>query len=190
LKTVRCHDTACRTLCFVNDGSLLLTGSSDRSILATDVSTGKLLSRLTNAHKAPVNRLVAVDKNTIVSGDDDGAVKVWDTRQQKAVGQFAPFVDFVSDICHVPFGAGAGEQKIDATDPDAPGTSAQGASQGVNTHPGSLVVTSGDGTIAHLSLHNWKGTALRVSQIPASLFDHTRLTLFFYNERARAERHA
>jgi hypothetical protein len=117
-------------------------------------------------------------------------VKVWDTRQQKAVGQFAPFVDFVSDICHVPFGAGAGEQKIDATDPDAPGTSAQGASQGVNTHPGSLVVTSGDGTIAHLSLHNWKGTALRVSQIPASLFDHTRLTLFFYNERARAERHA
>ena len=98
LKTVRCHDAACRTLAFVNDGALLLTGSSDRSILATDVATSKPLARLTNAHKAAVNRIVSIDAHTIASGDDDGVVKVWDTRRQTACGQFAPFVDFVSDI--------------------------------------------------------------------------------------------
>ena len=84
LKTVRCHDAACRTLAFVNDGALLLTGSSDRSILATDVATSKPLARLTNAHKAAVNRIVSIDAHTIASGDDDGVVKVWDTRRQTA----------------------------------------------------------------------------------------------------------
>lgn len=159
LKTVTCHqDSACRTLSFVNDGALLLTGSSDRSILATDVSTGKLLSRLSNAHKSAVNRLVSIDRHTVASGDDDGVVKIWDTRQQTACGQFAPFVDFVSDICHVPMGYGAGETvpEKQITDPDTPGTSAEGEQSAVNTHPGSLVVTSGDGTIGHLSLHNYK----------------------------------
>ena len=67
LKTVRCHDAACRTLAFVNDGALLLTGSSDRSILATDVATSKPLARLTNAHKAAVNRIVSIDAHTIAS---------------------------------------------------------------------------------------------------------------------------
>jgi hypothetical protein len=111
LKTVRCHDAACRTLAFVNDGALLLTGSSDRSILATDVATSKPLARLTNAHKAAVNRIVSIDAHTIASGDDDGVVKVWDTRRQTACGQFAPFVDFVSDMAHVPHGRGRGRDR-------------------------------------------------------------------------------
>ena len=162
LKTVRCHDAACRTLAFVNDGALLLTGSSDRSILATDVATSKPLARLTNAHKAAVNRIVSIDAHTIASGDDDGVVKVWDTRRQTACGQFAPFVDFVSDMAHVPMGAGAGETApgVSAVDPAAPGTSAAGAAAGAASaaaaHPGTLVATSGDGTVGHLCLRSWK----------------------------------
>ena len=84
LKNIQCHDGACRTLGFVNDGALLLTGSSDRSILATDVATGKPLARLSNAHKSAVNRISVLDRNLVASGDDDGVVKVWDTRQQTA----------------------------------------------------------------------------------------------------------
>ena len=158
LKTVRCHDAACRTLAFVNDGALLLTGSSDRSILATDVATSKPLARLTNAHKAAVNRIVSIDAHTIASGDDDGVVKVWDTRRQTACGQFAPFVDFVSDMAHVPMGAGAGETApgAPAVDPAAPGTSAAGAAAGAAAHPGTLVAASGDGTVGHLCLRSWR----------------------------------
>ena len=155
LKTVRCHDAACRTLAFVNDGALLLTGSSDRSILATDVATSKPLARLTNAHKAAVNRIVSIDAHTIASGDDDGVVKVWDTRRQTACGQFAPFVDFVSDMAHVPMGAGAGETApgAPAVDPAAPGTSAAGAAAARRAGP--LVAASGDGTVGHLCLRSW-----------------------------------
>ena len=162
LKTVRCHDAACRTLAFVNDGALLLTGSSDRSILATDVATSKPLARLTNAHKAAVNRIISIDANTVASGDDDGVVKVWDTRKQTACGQFAPFVDFVSDITHVPMGAGSGEQTPGpaAVDPASPGTSAAGAAAGAAAaaaaHPGTLVAASGDGTVGHLCLRSFK----------------------------------
>ena len=57
----------------------------------------------------------------------------------------------LSISCHIwpaPAGAGAGES---VPDPSAPGTSAAGATNG-----GSLVATSGDGTVAHLSLANWK----------------------------------
>jgi len=42
----------------------------------------------------------------LTTGDDDGVVKVWDTRQQASCGSFAPFVDFVSDIVFVPNEAG------------------------------------------------------------------------------------
>ena len=138
LKTIDAHTEAVRTLGFVNDGALLLTGSSDRSILALDTATGKPLAKLEHAHKSAVNRLRVLDRNLVATGCDDGVVKVWDTRQQTACGSFAPFVDFVSDICHVP---------ADADDAVA---------AGANGPNGSLVVTSGDGTIAHLNMANWK----------------------------------
>ena len=137
LKTIDAHTESVRTLGFVNDGALLLTGSSDRSILALDTATGKPLAKLEHAHKSAVNRLKVLDKNLVATGDDDGVVKVWDARQQIACGSFAPFVDFVSDIAHVP--------GVD----DAVAAGANGPS-------GSLVVTSGDGTIAHLDMANWK----------------------------------
>mmetsp|Transcript_10332 Transcript_10332/g.16545 ORF Transcript_10332/g.16545 Transcript_10332/m.16545 type:complete len:246 (-) Transcript_10332:542-1279(-) len=147
LKTIACHTAAVRTVGFVNQGALLLTGSSDRSILATDTTTGQPLARLAHAHKSAVNRLTVLDTNLIATGDDDGVVKVWDTRQQTSCGSFSPFVDFVSDICYVP-NDGPG------VDPSAPSTSAAGAAAAGNG--GSLVATSGDGTIAHLSLAGWK----------------------------------
>lgn len=150
LKTLHCHEGACRTLGFVNQGALLLTGSSDRSILATDTTTGQPLARLAHAHKSAVNRIAVLDNNLIASGDDDGVVKVWDTRQQTACGSFAPFVDFVSDICFV-----QADPSTRPVDPSAPGTSAAGAAAAAGAD-GSLVVTSGDGTIAHLSLTGWK----------------------------------
>jgi hypothetical protein len=60
LKTIDAHTEAVRTLGFVNDGALLLTGSSDRSILALDTATGKPLAKLEHAHKSAVNRLQGV----------------------------------------------------------------------------------------------------------------------------------
>jgi WD repeat-containing protein 55 len=146
LKTLKCHDDACRSIAFANDGALLLSGGSDRSILASDVATGAAVARLENAHKAAINKLVALDANILATGDDDGVVKVWDTRTRRACGSFAPFVDFVSDIYHVPASAAA----------DVDDAVANSASAAAGNPAGTLVIASGDGTIAHLNLATWK----------------------------------
>lgn len=153
-RTISCHPdgASCRTLAFVDGGGLLLSGGSDCAILATDVATGAPLARLTNAHKSAVNRLTRLGdehRTLLASGDDDGVVKVWDTRQRKSCGSFAPFVDFVSDICYV----SSAEASDGGADDPAAGAAAEAPSGGAG---GSLVATSGDGTIAHLSLRAWK----------------------------------
>ncbi|KAG5123831.1 hypothetical protein JHK82_030568 [Glycine max] len=53
----------------------LLTGSSDCSILATDVETGSTIARVDNAHESAVNRLINLTESTVVSGDNDGCIK-------------------------------------------------------------------------------------------------------------------
>jgi WD40 repeat protein len=61
------------TLCHV---SVILTGSADCSILASDVETGKPIARLEDAHENGINRLVCLTETTVASGDDEGCIKV------------------------------------------------------------------------------------------------------------------
>jgi len=113
---------AARALTFARDGKTLLSGGGDRAIVATDVTTMTTIARLENAHEAPVNRMIACGENMIATGDDEGTVKIWDTRARSACGEHKPFVDFVSDMKY------AGED--------------------VNE----IVISSGDGTLGCLSL--------------------------------------
>ncbi|KAK2977151.1 hypothetical protein RJ640_027764, partial [Escallonia rubra] len=98
LLEVHAHTESCRALRFVNEGRAILTGSPDLSILATDVETGSAIARLENAHGAAVNRLVNLTATTIASGDDDGCIKVWDTRQRSCCNTFEVHEEYVSDI--------------------------------------------------------------------------------------------
>ncbi|KAL9321726.1 hypothetical protein ACSQ67_009779 [Phaseolus vulgaris] len=66
---------SCRAVRFIDCGRVLLTASSDCSILATDVETGSTITRIHNAHKAAVNRLINLTESTVASGDDDGFIK-------------------------------------------------------------------------------------------------------------------
>lgn len=50
-------------------------------MLAVDVETGKAAARRSGAHAAAINRLLPLSENAVASGDDDGAVYLWDTRQ-------------------------------------------------------------------------------------------------------------
>lgn len=52
-----------------------------RSMLAVDVETGKAAARRSGAHAAAINRLLPLSETAVASGDDDGAVHLWDTRQ-------------------------------------------------------------------------------------------------------------
>jgi len=119
----RVHGTeAARSLAYLDEGNTLLSGGADRAIVALDVATGSITARLENAHAAPINRLITLSEKIIATGDDDGCVKIWDTRARSACGEHKPFVDFVSDM------------KYTGTD--------------INE----IVIASGDGTLGCLNL--------------------------------------
>uniref|UniRef100_A0A7N0UKX3 WD repeat-containing protein 55 n=1 Tax=Kalanchoe fedtschenkoi TaxID=63787 RepID=A0A7N0UKX3_KALFE len=98
LLDVHAHTESCRALRFINGGQAILTGSPDCSILATDVETGSAIARLEDSHGAAINRLVNLTESTIASGDDDGCIKVWDTRQRSCCSTFEPHEEYISDM--------------------------------------------------------------------------------------------
>lgn len=102
LWTVTAHTESCRAVRFINAGSSVLTASPDCSILATNVETGQRVARLDNAHRATVNRLINLTETTIASGDEDGTIKVWDTRQNSCCNTFEAHEDYISDMEFVP----------------------------------------------------------------------------------------
>ncbi|MED6186148.1 WD domain repeat-containing protein 55 [Stylosanthes scabra] len=95
---VNAHTESCRAARFINGGHAVLTGSPDCSILATDVETGATIARLENAHEAAVNRLINLAESTVASGDDDGVIKVWDTRERSCCNTFDVHEDYISDM--------------------------------------------------------------------------------------------
>ncbi|VAH09668.1 unnamed protein product [Triticum turgidum subsp. durum] len=107
------HKDSCRAVRFVDSGTAILTGSADMSIVASDVETGKVIARLDNAHDDAINRLVCLTETTVASGDDDGYIKVWDTRQRSCCNTFHRHEDYISDMTYV-----AGSNQILATSGD------------------------------------------------------------------------
>ncbi|KAG6424082.1 hypothetical protein SASPL_114494 [Salvia splendens] len=98
LLEVNAHTESCRALRFVNEGRAIVTGSPDCSILATDVETGAAIARLDNSHGAAVNRIVNLTESTIASGDDEGCIKVWDTRQRTCCNTLHVHEEYISDM--------------------------------------------------------------------------------------------
>ena len=101
---------ACRTLAFNVEGSTLFTGGADGSLHAIDCTEGKVVWTCLSAHEEiPVNRIstclsVEFGPWSLVSGDENGTIKVWDCRDKPDQAKFnfpSSHLDFVSDICYV-----------------------------------------------------------------------------------------
>ena len=82
------HTSSIRSLSFSHDGRLLYTASSDQSVqlFAFDAarSTLTMVASIPAAHTTAINVLRAFSSlhpDLLATGDDDGYVKVWDTRQ-------------------------------------------------------------------------------------------------------------
>ncbi|GKV08901.1 hypothetical protein SLEP1_g20472 [Rubroshorea leprosula] len=101
LLNVNAHSESCRSVRFINGGQAVATGSKDCSILATNVETGATIARLENAHENAIYKLINLTESTIASGDDEGCIKVWDTRQRSCCNSFNAHEDYVSDMTFV-----------------------------------------------------------------------------------------
>jgi WD40 repeat protein len=95
------HTSSCRGVRFDPSGQALYTISSDRSI-ATVNAEGVLISRRSEAHAEAINKLTVLSENIFATGDDGGAVKVWDARQSAHVHSYKLHEDFVSDFTYNP----------------------------------------------------------------------------------------
>ncbi|CAK1549860.1 unnamed protein product [Leptosia nina] len=98
VKTLELHLKACRDVEFDDDGTVMYSTAKDKVIMATDVETGKLRQCYENAHEEPVYKLLPLDNNKIVTGDDSGTVKLWDLRSQNPVFTLKIGEEYISDM--------------------------------------------------------------------------------------------
>lgn len=66
-------------LMYINCYSVLATCSEDKRLGFID-SEGKIAHIIKKAHTSGINRCEFVDDHMLMSGDDDGQVKLWDLR--------------------------------------------------------------------------------------------------------------
>ena len=91
------HADAARSLVFSSTGEALYSASSDQSIRGFDGSGNVEWTQL-QAHDCAVNVVKEVEPNVLVSGDDLGGLKIWDTRQHRCVVAWKDHKDFISDL--------------------------------------------------------------------------------------------
>jgi WD40 repeat protein len=96
MNTLEVHTKACRGIEFSKDGNILFSTSKDKSIMLSDVNTGKLKQFYEDAHDTPLYSLLVIDENLLASGDDNGMVKLWDMRKSNPVWSLKEMDDYVS----------------------------------------------------------------------------------------------
>ncbi|XP_043077875.1 WD repeat-containing protein 55 [Puntigrus tetrazona] len=92
------HLKSCRKVLFSGDGQKLFSVSKDKAVHIMDAEAGKLLTRIPKAHRAPINALLLVDENIFATGDDEGALKVWDLRSGTSFMDLKHHEDYISEI--------------------------------------------------------------------------------------------
>lgn len=100
LDTLEVHTKACRDIEFSEDGKLLFSTSKDLSVMISDVGSGKLVRFYENVHEVPVYCMKIIDENLFCTGDEDGAIKLWDLRQKSdnCVWRTKKNEDYISDM--------------------------------------------------------------------------------------------
>uniref|UniRef100_A0A8C6WMP8 WD repeat-containing protein 55 n=1 Tax=Neogobius melanostomus TaxID=47308 RepID=A0A8C6WMP8_9GOBI len=92
------HMKSCRAVRLSADGQRVFTVSRDKAVHLLEAESGKLVTRIKGAHSAPINALRIIDENLLATGDDNGALKVWDMRKGTSIMDFKHHDDYISDI--------------------------------------------------------------------------------------------
>ena len=77
--TLEHHKQSIRSLDFSPQGNIVYAGSKDGAFSV--ISGGRLEGLLKGAHDESINKVMHIEnEHVIVTGDDDGVVKLWDLR--------------------------------------------------------------------------------------------------------------
>ncbi|GAC97651.1 WD repeat-containing protein [Pseudozyma hubeiensis SY62] len=105
--TSRPSKKSCRGLHFSTTGTSIFSVSKDKSLYSTDTETGKVVQSWDEVHEAAPSRVLPVDENLVVTGDDEGVVRLWDVRKEsgrgvKPVRQWEHHFDWITDMVYLP----------------------------------------------------------------------------------------
>ncbi|XP_011499565.1 PREDICTED: WD repeat-containing protein 55 homolog, partial [Ceratosolen solmsi marchali] len=100
VSTFELHKKACRDIEFNDEGTILYSVSKDKTIMLSDFETEKLITIFENAHDNPIYTMTVIDEHTFATGDDEGTVKLWDSRQQNynSIFSIKEMDDFVTSM--------------------------------------------------------------------------------------------
>ncbi|KAL7414921.1 WD40-repeat-containing domain protein [Mrakia frigida] len=128
---------SCRGLALGEGGEQLFAVGKERNLSVIDTATGTIISNIANAHDGAINRVAYLTSTCLVTGDDDGVVKLWDPRIKPAgptaVKSYNHHWDYITDFHFF-------EDKKQ------------------------LITTSGDATLSVIDIRSSKPTPLSVSE--------------------------
>ncbi|NWV46941.1 WDR55 protein, partial [Daphoenositta chrysoptera] len=90
------HLKSCRDVAFSQDGQKLFTVSKDKAIHILTAEEGRLETRFPKAHDSALNCVLPIDTHVFATGDDGGAVKVWDLRRGSAILEARQQEEYIS----------------------------------------------------------------------------------------------
>ncbi|CAH8867069.1 unnamed protein product [Trichobilharzia szidati] len=91
-KTIRCLSF------FPSSPNLLVSASSQSGIKIHDMTTEQLTWKCLQAHgKSPISSLLVLEHGQWLTGDEDGVIKMWDSRQSDCVSSMIPSEEYKFD---------------------------------------------------------------------------------------------
>ena len=92
------HTAGARSLAFSSDGTLLVSGSGDKTVKLWDVQTGGVIRTFYGHTDWVLSVSISVDHTKIASGSDDNTIRLWDilTGESYHVIKQKEVVDYVS----------------------------------------------------------------------------------------------
>ncbi|KZT59989.1 WD40 repeat-like protein [Calocera cornea HHB12733] len=100
--SIRPTKRSCRGLAVNAEGSRLYGVTKDRTIEIIDTTTGKVLDSKAGAHDDPLNRVLPTLPYQLATGDDEGIIRLWDTRTLSSSSApthtYSHHSDFISDF--------------------------------------------------------------------------------------------
>jgi len=100
LKKLKLSKKTLRGLEFDETGSSLLTISKDKTFRILDTETWAVKNKWVKCHDSSLYSCLSLDSNLSATGDEDGFVKMWDSRQDSgtSVMTYKRFDEFVSSF--------------------------------------------------------------------------------------------
>ena len=150
------HTGGVRTLTFSSDGTFLVSGSDDKTVILWDVQTGGVIKTFHGHTDAVVSVSISLDYITIASGSPDKTICLWNTQ----TGGCHCTINLYSGVCSVSFSPTNSKLIMSASSDHAIQQWDIGGHKIGPAYEGDGVAFSSDGTF----FVSWKGTVATIQK--------------------------